>query len=68
MGKVERLDFKYFLKKHATGAAKIELHTVSVERGMSWEEAQTLWTHCKTAEEGFYVNSNVITILSIEFD
>ena len=28
-----------FMRKHATGKAKIELHILQVERGMSWEKA-----------------------------
>lgn len=28
-----------FLRKHATGIAPIEMHTVQVERGMIWQEA-----------------------------
>ena len=27
-----------FLRKHATGKAKIELHVLQVERGMSWDQ------------------------------
>ena len=34
--------WKTFLQKHATGAAKIELHTIAVERGMEWEDAPHL--------------------------
>lgn len=28
-----------FIRKHATGVAPTELHTVQVERGMIWQEA-----------------------------
>lgn len=28
-----------FIRKHATGVAPTEMHTVQVERGMIWQEA-----------------------------
>lgn len=59
IGKVERVEHRSFLRKHSTGAAKIEFHVVKVERGMSWAEASSLWGHCKTPEEGFYVMNGV---------
>lgn len=36
---VIRIKLIRFLRKHATGIAPIELHTVQVERGMIWQEA-----------------------------
>ena len=55
IGKVDRIEHRTFIRKHSTGVAKIELHVVKVERGMSWEEAHSLVRHCKTPEEGFYL-------------
>ena len=46
-----------FYHKHSTGAAQIELHEVAVERGMSWQEAKGLLTHCKSSDEGFYLTN-----------
>merc|ERR1719233_2784651 len=37
---VELVKTHTFLRKHATGKAKIELHVLQVERGMSWEAAE----------------------------
>ena len=36
---VELVKTHTFLRKHATGKAKIELHVLQVERGMSWDQA-----------------------------
>lgn len=36
---VSRIKLIRFLRKHATGVAPTELHTVQVERGMIWQEA-----------------------------
>lgn len=36
---VTRVKLIRFLRKHATGVAPIELHTLQVERGMIWQEA-----------------------------
>lgn len=36
---VTRVRLMRFVRKHATGVAPTELHTVRVERGMIWQEA-----------------------------
>lgn len=36
---VTRVRLVRFMRKHATGVAPTELHTVRVERGMIWQEA-----------------------------
>ena len=36
---VTRVKLVRFIRKHATGKAPTELHTVRVERGMIWQEA-----------------------------
>lgn len=46
---------KYSLK-HATGMAPIELHTVTVDRGLSWADAVAKLGDDANANEGFYVN------------
>ena len=48
-----------FLRKHATGKAKIELHVLSVERGLSWEGAQEKWAELTGIDEGFYLANQV---------
>lgn len=36
---VTRVKLIRFLRKHATGVAPIDLHTLQAERGMIWQEA-----------------------------
>lgn len=36
---VTRVKMTRFFKKHSTGIAPTEVHTVQVERGMIWQEA-----------------------------
>lgn len=64
---MERIEHRSFFRKHSTGAAKIEFHSVAVERGMSWEEAYNLWSQCKTTDEGFYLISSVINLDNFNF-
>ncbi|XP_065173122.1 protein strawberry notch isoform X2 [Atheta coriaria] len=56
---VKRVKTVTFLRKHATGTAPTELHTVQVERGMSWEEAHDKWSELPGTKEGFYVSHQV---------
>ncbi|CAL1287186.1 unnamed protein product [Larinioides sclopetarius] len=54
---VKRIKVASFHQKHATGIAKTELHTVLVERGLSWESALEKWAECNDKDEGFYLSS-----------
>ena len=56
---VKRVKTWNFLRKHATGTAPTELHTVHVERGMSWSEATEKWAELNGAKEGFYVSQQI---------
>ncbi|CAH0713438.1 unnamed protein product, partial [Brenthis ino] len=63
---VRRVRCVRFLRRHATGQAPVELHTVHSERGMEWSEALEKW-HAAEAEararraepapDGFYVSA-----------
>lgn len=37
--RIKRISATRFFRRHATGIAPVELHTVRVDRGMSWDEA-----------------------------
>merc|ERR1719225_1865187 len=50
--RVELVKTHCFTRKHATGKAKIELHVLHVERGMSWELAFDKWGELVNKEEG----------------
>ncbi|GIZ01189.1 protein strawberry notch homolog 1 [Caerostris extrusa] len=67
---VKRVKLNTFLQKHATGVAKTELHTVLVERGLSWEGASEKFDDCNDKDEGFYLsaqarNSRKTAILAV---
>uniref|UniRef100_A0A3Q2CJT8 Protein strawberry notch homolog 1 n=1 Tax=Cyprinodon variegatus TaxID=28743 RepID=A0A3Q2CJT8_CYPVA len=53
--KVKKVDCRKFLTPSYTTSGHVELHTVSVERGMSWEEATHAWAEQNGPDDGFYV-------------
>ncbi|CAL8340528.1 unnamed protein product [Arctogadus glacialis] len=53
--KVQKVECKKFLTPGYTTSGHVELYTVSVERGMSWEEATHAWADQSGADDGFYV-------------
>ncbi|GAB0092971.1 Protein strawberry notch [Sergentomyia squamirostris] len=53
---VTRIKLMKFIRKHATGVAPTELHTVQVERGMIWQEAIDKWADLAHEKEGFYLS------------
>ncbi|XP_071551704.1 protein strawberry notch homolog 1 isoform X1 [Panulirus ornatus] len=50
---------KTWVGKHVTGTAKTELHTVLVERGLSWSEVLEKWAELSGDLEGFYLSHQV---------
>eukprot|EP00094_Tigriopus_californicus_P001238 TCALIF_01199-PA protein Name:"Similar to sno Protein strawberry notch (Drosophila melanogaster)" AED:0.08 eAED:0.09 QI:0/0/0/0.88/1/1/9/0/1282 len=56
---VELVRTHSFKQKHATGTAKIELHVLHVERGMSWDAVKEKWEELVGVDEGFYVSHQV---------
>ncbi|KAM3600335.1 uncharacterized protein V6R79_021634 [Siganus canaliculatus] len=53
--KVQKVDCRKFLTPGYTTSGHVELFTVSVERGMSWEEATHVWAEQNGPDDGFYV-------------
>ncbi|XP_034751949.1 protein strawberry notch homolog 1 isoform X3 [Etheostoma cragini] len=53
--KVKKIDCRKFLTPGYTTSGHVELFTVSVERGMSWEEATHAWADQNGPDDGFYV-------------
>ncbi|XP_032587917.2 protein strawberry notch isoform X2 [Drosophila mojavensis] len=53
---VTRVRLIRFMRKHATGVAPTELHTVRVERGMIWQEAIDKYADLFNEHEGFYTS------------
>jgi len=56
---VQRVRCVAFLRPHATGKARAELHTVAVERGLSFEDAQEKAALLVHKDEGFYLSHQV---------
>ncbi|XP_037292604.1 protein strawberry notch isoform X3 [Manduca sexta] len=54
---VRRVRLVRFLRRHATGRAPVELHTVHSERGMEWSEALEKWSELTGPKEGFYLST-----------
>ncbi|XP_016362539.1 protein strawberry notch homolog 1-like isoform X3 [Sinocyclocheilus anshuiensis] len=64
--KVKKVDVKKFLTPGYSTSGHVELYTVSVERGMSWEDATHVWADQNGPDDGFYVqvrNNKKISIL-----
>ncbi|XP_051972574.1 protein strawberry notch homolog 1-like [Xyrauchen texanus] len=64
--KVRKVDVKKFLTPGYSTSGHVELYTVSVERGMSWEDATHIWADQNGPDDGFYVqvrNNKKIAIL-----
>ncbi|OQR69151.1 Protein strawberry notch-like [Tropilaelaps mercedesae] len=55
--KLERTE--EYVRSSPTGPTTTELHTVSVERGMSWEEAIDKYRELYENDEGFYLSNQV---------
>ncbi|MBN3311471.1 SBNO1 protein, partial [Atractosteus spatula] len=53
--KVKKIDVKKFLTPGYSTSGHVELYTVSVERGMSWEDATCIWAEQTGPDDGFYV-------------
>ncbi|XP_062869793.1 protein strawberry notch homolog 1 isoform X2 [Trichomycterus rosablanca] len=64
--KVKKMNVKKFLTPGYSTSGHVELYTVSVERGMSWEDATHVWADQNGPDDGFYVqirNNKKIAIL-----
>ncbi|KAK2102851.1 Protein strawberry notch 1 [Saguinus oedipus] len=54
--KVRKSDVKKFLTPGYSTSGHVELYTISVERGMSWEEATKIWAELTGPDDGFYLS------------
>uniref|UniRef100_A0A8B9C2R9 Protein strawberry notch homolog 1 n=1 Tax=Anser brachyrhynchus TaxID=132585 RepID=A0A8B9C2R9_9AVES len=50
---------KKFLTPGYSTSGHVELYTISVERGMSWDEATKLWAEQTGPDDGFYLSLQV---------
>ncbi|KAM9328910.1 protein strawberry notch homolog 1 [Gastrophryne carolinensis] len=54
--KVRKSDTKKFLTPGYSTSGHVELFTISVERGMSWDDAAKIWAEQSGQDDGFYVS------------
>ncbi|XP_058512513.1 protein strawberry notch homolog 1 isoform X5 [Ochotona princeps] len=57
--KVRKTDVKKFLTPGYSTSGHVELYTISVERGMSWEEATKIWAELTGPDDGFYLSLQI---------
>ncbi|KAK2497655.1 hypothetical protein MC885_001541 [Smutsia gigantea] len=57
--KVRKSDVKKFLTPGYSTSGHVELYTISVERGMSWEEATKIWAELSGPDDGFYLSLQI---------
>uniref|UniRef100_A0A8C2VI59 Protein strawberry notch homolog 1 n=1 Tax=Chinchilla lanigera TaxID=34839 RepID=A0A8C2VI59_CHILA len=57
--KVRKSDVKKFLTPGYSTSGHVELYTISVERGMSWEEATKIWAELTGPDDGFYLSLQI---------
>jgi hypothetical protein len=61
IGNVNHISEESYFIKSSSGAIKIQLHTVSIDRGMSWDNALKCYNQSKEENINcdFYLNSSV---------
>ncbi|KAM4810116.1 protein strawberry notch homolog 1 [Rhinophrynus dorsalis] len=57
--KVRKTDAKKFLTPGYSTSGHVELYTISVERGMSWEDATKIWAEQTGPDDGFYLSLQI---------
>lgn len=56
---VRKLSSKNFISNFSGTTVRTTLHTVSVERGMTWEKALLMWREHAGPDDGFYLSAQV---------
>ncbi|MGH0167483.1 UNVERIFIED_CONTAM: hypothetical protein FKN15_062598 [Acipenser sinensis] len=57
--KVRKVESKKFLTPGYSTSGHVELYTVSVERGMSWEDSTRVWAEQSGPDDGFYIQASI---------
>ncbi|PAV91926.1 hypothetical protein WR25_06227 isoform A [Diploscapter pachys] len=52
---VKKLESRVFLGRADNSSYRVEMHKLAVERGVTWEEAFSIYKQHNTGEDGFYV-------------
>ena len=56
---MRKLSSKNFTSNFSGTPVKTTLHSVSVERGMTWEKALLMWREHAGPDDGFYLSAQV---------
>ncbi|KAG4074462.1 hypothetical protein HA402_015751 [Bradysia odoriphaga] len=56
--RIKRISAIRFIRRHATGLSPVELHTVRVDRGITWSQALERSLTLTKAHEGFYLSND----------
>lgn len=59
VGKPKLMETVEFYQKHATGTGRIELHKISVARGMTWEQSLIKFNSLIGEVNGYYLSNDV---------
>ncbi len=67
---VKLLDSQKFVSNFSGTNVKTQLNTVSVERGMSWQQAMNKWHQHDGPDDGFYISAQVrdTLVLHLQWD
>ncbi len=67
---VKLLDSQKFVSNFSGTNVKTQLNTVSVERGMSWQQAMNKWHQHDGPDDGFYISAQVrdALVLHLQWD
>ncbi|XP_030075420.1 protein strawberry notch homolog 1 isoform X2 [Microcaecilia unicolor] len=57
--KVRKADVKKFLTPGYSTSGHVELYTISVERGLSWDDATKMWAEQTGPDDGFYLSLQI---------
>lgn len=73
MGNVQRLNEENFIMKSPSGAIRVQLHTVLIDRGLDFDRAKQLYQNAIEEDDwfkddiGFYVMTSVSFSLALLF-
>lgn len=69
MGNVQKLNEENYILRSSSGATKIQLHTVSIDRGINYDKAYNLYQQAIEEDDyfkndiGFYTTNSVSCLL-----
>ena len=64
---MRKLSSKNFTSNFSGTPVKTTLHSVSVERGMTWEKALLMWREHAGPDDGFYLSAQVSIVFEYKY-